>query len=84
MRGKIIDLLIVLCLIGIVVLMFRIGYITNHMQDKEKYKITAITQSSGRVRYFKEVDSEQVNIDKLELEDLMKRYDIVVEVDKGE
>lgn len=81
MRSRFIDFLIILCVIGICLLLYRIGYISNKIQEREKYKITAVKQASGRMRFFKEVDDEKVNIDKLELEDLMKRYDIIVEIE---
>ena len=51
----------------------------NKEHDKE-LKLLAVKQPSGSVKYFKIVNNEKVNIDKITLESLMKQYDVVVEV----
>lgn len=48
-------------------------------QEIEEFKLIAIRQKSGKIRYYKKVGKTMINIDKLTLEDLMNRYDIVLE-----
>ena len=49
-------------------------------QEKEQnMRLISIKQGSKKIKYFKEVDGELINIDKVALEKLMNKYNLVLE-----
>ena len=66
--------------IAIITTLVSMAILTLNKEHDEELKLLAIKQPSGTVKYFKVVNNEKVNIDKITLESLMKQYDIVVEV----
>ena len=64
----------------VILTVLSFAILTLNKEHDEELKLLAVKQPSGSVKYFKIVNNEKVNIDKITLESLMKQYDIVVEV----
>lgn len=55
-------------------------YIVKHdKKEIEEFRLISIKQKSGKVRYYKQVGTDRINIDKVTLESLMSRYNVVLE-----
>ena len=72
-----------IALIYILILMLTIlslRYLERVKNENSEFKLVEIKQKSGKLRYYKIKDGTMENIDKVTLEELSKKYDIVVEV----
>ena len=72
-----------IALIYILILMLTIlslRYLELVKTENSEFKLVEIKQKSGKLRYYKIKDGTMDNIDKVTLEELSKKYDIVVEV----
>ena len=75
-RNKI-ALIYILALISTIL---SIIYLKQRDNEIREFKLVEIKQKSGKLRYYKVKDGTMENIDKVTLEDLSKKYDVVVEV----
>ena len=63
----------------LLVLLIALISLSRISEEKENMRLIAIKQGSKKVKYFKEVDGELINIDKVTLEKLMNKYNLVLE-----
>ena len=63
----------------LVVLLMILVKLTRVNEEKESMRLIAIKQGSKKVKYYKEVNGELINIDKVTLEKLMNKYNVVLE-----
>ena len=75
-RNKI-ALIYILALISTIL---SIIYLKQRDNEIKEFKLVEIKQASKKLRYFKVEDGKIINIDKVTLEELSKKYDVVVEV----
>ena len=66
-------------LIVLIITILAVSIATIDKEIKEEFKLISVSQHSGKIKYFKEVNGERIHIDKITLESLMKQYDVVVE-----
>lgn len=65
----------------IITVVVCLSVLTIDKENEDKLELIAIKQvGSKKIKYYKVVNGEKTNIDKVTLESLMKQYDIVVEV----
>ena len=72
-----IALIYILALISTIL---SIIYLKQRDNEIREFKLVEIKQRSGKLRYYKIKDGTMENIDKVTLEELSKKYDVVVEV----
>lgn len=59
--------------------LISIYIVKSDKKEIEEFRLIAIKQKSGKVKYFKQVGTDRINIDKITLDDLMSRYNVVLE-----
>ena len=67
-------------ILALVLTILSIIYLKQRDNEIREFKLVEIKQRSGKLRYYKIKDGTMENIDKVTLEDLSKKYDVVVEV----
>ena len=75
-RNKIALIYILILLLTIL----SLRYLERVKTENIEFKLVEIKQKSGKLRYYKVKDGTMENIDKVTLEYLSKKYDVVVEV----
>ena len=75
---KVIDITITVLLL---ILLYLVWNIVTKEEKKEEYRLLAVKQGSGKVRYYKQMYDEKIQIDKITLDELINKYDVVLQVE---
>lgn len=65
--------------IVLILAIIAVSILTIEKEVKEEFKLISVRQASNKIKFYKEVNGERINIDKVTLESLMKQYNVVLE-----